>query len=294
MTNSRDRRGFTLAEMLIVMLIMGFLGLGFVRLIVAQTRFFQHELGKKNARNVSRSGMNLMVSDLRMVQDSGGVDSVSADARTVRVFAPFAYGLVCNASASPVVASLLPVDSTSMSLSSYGGWAWRDSTGRYRIVTPSFPLAADSVHTAGSALTCTGGGVGQAGIRTMTLSGRTGRVISITPYVSPSPTPGTPMFLWQKITYSFGPSTAFPGLYGLFRKPGAGTSEEILAPFDTSSRFRFYVPGQDTSQATIPSLSKIRGFDVLLNGVSPTLAPGQTRTITKMVTAVFFKNTRTF
>jgi hypothetical protein len=102
------------------------------------------------------------------------------------------------------------------------------------------------------------------------------------------------MFLWQKITYSFRPSNTFPGLYGLYRTPTGGSSEEILAPFDSSSGFKFYVPGQDTSQTAIPALSTIRGFDLVLNGVSPSVTAGMTATITKTVTAVFFKNTRTF
>ena len=192
-----------------------------------------------------------------------------------------------------MIASLLPVDSTEMTLAKYAGYAWRNSAGRYTIVTPTAPQGGDSVTTAASSATCTGVGAGQAGIRTLTINGRTGRVISITPGASGAAA-GTPMFLWQKITYSFAASTAFPGLYGLYRTPTGGTSEEILAPFDSSSRFKLYVPGQDTSQTTVPSLSKIRGFDILLNGVSPTVTPGMPRTVTKMVTAVLFKNSRTF
>jgi prepilin-type N-terminal cleavage/methylation domain-containing protein len=291
MPTARSRRGFTLAELLVVIIIMGILGVAFTKLIISQARFFQHEFGKKSGRAVARSAMNLLMSDMRMIQDSGGVDSVSADRHTVRVIVPFAYGLICVATGSPVYASLLPADSTEVTLAKYGGYAWRDSTKRYTIVVPAAPQGADSVHTAASGATCTT--TPSPGIRTLTINGRVGRVITITP-AAPTAKAGTPMFLWQKITYSFKPSTAFPGLYGLYRTPTGGTSEEILAPFDSSSGFKFYVPGKDTSQTTVPALSSIRGFDLVLNGVGPSVTVGMPPTITKMVTAVFFKNSRTF
>jgi prepilin-type N-terminal cleavage/methylation domain-containing protein len=293
MSCTPSRRGFTVAETLVVMVVMAIIGVAFTGLVVRQSRFYQHEFGRKSSRAVSRSAMNLLVSDLRMVQDSGGVDSVSSDARTVRVIAPFAYGLICGKTGSVTVASLLPIDSTETPLAQYGGYAWRDvnNKGRYTIVTPTAPSGADSVTTAVSAATaliCTGTGVNQAGMRTVTINGRTGRVVTVTPQAA-SAIAGEPMFLWQKITYSFAPSTAFPGLYGLWRN-----TEEIMAPFDTSARFTFYVPGQDSPQTTIPAIGNIRGFDVLLNAVSPTVTPGMSRTVIKTRTTVFFKSTRTF
>lgn len=291
MPNARSRRGFTLVELMLVIVIMGVLGIAFTKLILAQARFFQHEFGRKTARAVSRSAMNLLVSDMRMVQDSGGVDSVSANRHTVRVIAPFAFGLICVATPSPVYASLLPADSTEVTLAKYGGWAWRDTSRHYQIVVPAAPLGADSVHTAASSASCTT--TPSPGIRTLTINGRVGRVITITPAAANAKA-GMPMFLWQKITYSFKASTAFPGLYGLYRTPTGGSAEEILAPFDSSSGFKFYVPGQDTSQTTVPALANIRGFDLVLNGVAPSVTAGRPATITKTVTAVFFKNSRTF
>ena len=290
---SHRRAAFTLPEILVVMTIMAVLGIGFVKLVVAQLQFSQHEFGKKSARAVARSAMNLLVADLRMVQDSGGVDSVSSDRRTVRVYVPYAFGLVCSATAGTMIASLLPVDSTAVSLAKYGGYAWRDSTKRWRIVTPTNPGAADSVKTYATPATCTGVAAGQAGLRTMSLNGRTGRVISVTPGAT-GVGKRTPIYLWQKITYSFAASTAFPGLYGLYRTPSGGASEEIMAPFDSTSAFQFYVPSKDNSKTTIPALSQIRGFDVVLSGASAKLVPGQPRVLVQMVTGVFFKNTRSF
>ncbi len=293
-TTTRRRAGFTLIEVLIAVVIIGIIGAAFTRLIIAQSRFFTREYGARNARAVARNSMNLMLSDLRMVQDSGGVDSVSSDGRTIRVIVPYAFGMACGNSLVATVVSLLPTDSSVMSLATYGGWAYRNqATGRYVTVTPTAPTGAEKVQTSLTPTLCTGTGAGEAGISTLTINGRAGQVVDLRP-LTVAVTADAPVFLWQKITYSFDTSAAFPGLYGLYRSVSGGSREEILAPFKSTARFKFYVPSQDTSQTTVPALWRIRGVDILLYGVSPKPASDGTRTSTEMTTAVFFKNTRSF
>jgi len=290
---TRARRGFTLAELLVSMLIVAIIGAAFTRLVIAQSRFFTREYGARNARAVARESMNLLLTDLRMVQDSGGVDSVSADGRTVRVIVPYAFGLACGNTASATIVSLLPSDTSVMAIAKYAGYAWRNSAGRYTIVTPPSPQGANNITVYGTPALCTGTGSGQAGISTLTINGRSGQVLQLTP-AAVGIAVRTPVFLWQEITYSFDSSAAFPGLYGLYRTPTGGSRQELLAPFDSTARFKFYVPNQDTSQTTVPALSNIRGLDILLYGVSPKLQSNGLRSMTKMTTAVFFKNTRSF
>ena len=286
------RRGFTLAEVLISIVIIGIIGAAFTRLILAQSRFFTREYGARTARAVARNSMNLMLSDLRMVQDSGGVDSVSADGRTIRVIVPYAYGLACGNSGTATVVSLVPTDTSVMKLATYGGYAWRDpSTGRYNIVTPPLPGSVNKVQASSDQDRCTD--ASNANISTLHINGRSGQIVDLTP-LTLGVAAYDPVFLWQKITYSFDTSASYPGLYGLYRNVSGGTPEEILAPFDSLARFKFYVPSQDTSQTTVPPLSKIRGVDILLYGVSPKAANDGTRTSTQFTTAVFFKNTRAF
>jgi prepilin-type N-terminal cleavage/methylation domain-containing protein len=289
----RRRGGFTLAEVLISIVIIGIIGVAFTKLVMQQSRFFTREYGAQNARQVARNSMNLLMSDLRMVQDSGGIDSASSGGHTIRVIVPYQYGLVCKITASATIASLLPVDSSAVALAKYAGYAWRNSSGRYTIVTPTSPQGSDSVQSYATTSDCTGTGSGQAGISTLTINGRAGRVVSLTP-VAASASVRTPLFLYQKITYTFAASSAFPGKYGLYRTPSGGSSEEIMAPFDSSARFKFYVTGQDTSQTTVPSLYNIRGVDIVLNGLAQQANPGQSPTQVKMTTAVFFRNRRSF
>lgn len=294
MTRARKRPpGFTLPEILISLVIIAIIGAAFTRLVIAQSRFFTREYEARGARTVARSSMNLLLTDLRMVQDSGGVDSVSADGRAVRVIVPYAFGLACGNSASGTIVSLLPTDTSVMALATYAGYAWRNASGRYTVVTPPAPQGADLVQPYGTPATCTGTGSGQAGVATLTINGRSGQVVQVTPAAAGIPV-RTPVFLYQKITYAFAGSAAYPGLYGLYRTASGRAPEEILAPFDSSARFKFYVPGQDTSQTAVPALANIRGLDILLYGVSPKLQSNGQRSMTKMTTAVFFQNTRSF
>ena len=293
MKRASCRRAFTLPEILIAIVIVAILGAALTRLVIAQSRFFAREYGARNARSVARASMNLLLTELRMVQDSGGVDAASADGRSVRVIVPYAYGLACGTTAGATIVSLVPTDTSVMALAVYGGYAWRTTAGRYTIVTPSAPQGADAPVTYGTPALCTGTGSGQAGIATLTLNGRTGSVLQLSPAAA-GIAARTPVFLWQKITYAFDTSGTYPGLYGLYRTVSGGTTEEIMAPFDATARFKFYVPNQDTSQTTLPALSSIRGVDILLYGVSPKLQSNGNRGMTKLTTAVFFQNTRTF
>jgi hypothetical protein len=104
---------------------------------------------------------------------------------------------------------------------------------------------------------------------------------------------GTTVFLIQRLTYQFKPSVALPGRMALWRTTVVtGQTDELVAPFDTSARFRFFVVGSDTAQAAVPSpLSNVRGLELGLTSQSDrapegAAAPRQAQ----VVTAVFFNN----
>jgi hypothetical protein len=122
---------------------------------------------------------------------------------------------------------------------------------------------------------------------------RGGRTMSLKPTL-PNAKTGDPVFLWQEITYAFGSSTAYPGLRGLYRQVTNGPRDEIIAPFDTSAKFKFYVLNNDTSQIAAPAnLNQIKGLDLILNARSPTIPSGsKTPKLTKVRTAVYFKDRR--
>jgi len=292
------RRGFTLIEIAIAMLIVGIIGAAFTKLLASQSRYFDQQTNIRKARSVARNSMNVMLADLRMVQDSGGIDSVATDGSAIRIKVPYRFGLVCGTNGFLTTVSMLPSDSSVVAMAKYAGFAWRDSIrGRYTIVTPAAPAGGDAPVASGSPSLCTGNGSGQANIRTFSIAGRTGNILDLNAPAATGAQAGSPVFMWQLISYAFKASTAYPGYMGLWRNvQGAGAEEEILAPFDASARFRFYVAGGDTSVVTPPALSSIVGIDLVLNAVSSRVVSNNvnSHSMSKMRTSVFFKNVRSY
>jgi hypothetical protein len=126
----------------------------------------------------------------------------------------------------------------------------------------------------------------------MNVAGRPGSYLELFPE---GPTgPGNVVFLFQRVTYAFKASVMFPGRIGLWRLATGGSDEELIAPFDTSSRFKYWKAGASASVAAPPPLDSIRGVDVVLAGLStytPAGKPGPASST--LVTSVFFKNART-
>ena len=98
-----DRRGFTLTELLVGMVLMGIVGVALTKLFVSQSRFYDRETQMRRARFVTRTAINAAVSDLRMVEATGGV--VSA---TPRVNDPQVSALVVASSASASERKTMP------------------------------------------------------------------------------------------------------------------------------------------------------------------------------------------
>jgi hypothetical protein len=112
------------------------------------------------------------------------------------------------------------------------------------------------------------------------------------------PNAGWPVFLYQQITYRFDSSTAYPHRVGLFRKVRANNVagvivDEIIAPFDTSAKFRFYVLNADVAtSAPVANVDAVRGLELNLAGSSPRAEQGKKAAVDGLVTGVFFKNRR--
>jgi len=292
---TRARRGFTLNEMLISLVLLSIIGATFTRILRYQTRYFAHETTLRTARTVARTATNLLLSDLRVVQDSGGIDSVASDGKLIRVLVPYRFGLVCATNGSTTTVSLLPSDSATMAMSVYKGFAYRNATGRYTYVFPGNPTDSDMPVAANTPALCTGNGSGQAQINTVSVTGRTGDIIDLKSNGGSGAPAVAPVFLFEKVSYSFRASAAYPSQLGLWRYVEGGRDEELVAPFDTASRFRFYKPGDDTSRVSPPDKAEIRGIDIVLSALSQKGATSATSTNSvKVVTSVFFKNVRAF
>lgn len=277
------RRGFTLIELIVGLLILGVVAILFTRLLVAQGRFFDKQSKSSAARSVSRGALNRVVSDLRMVEAGGGVVAASPTLITVR--APYAMGVVCATVSAVTTVTLLPVDSVMYARPDFYGYAWRGATtGAYNYVESGASLSI------GTPSVCT-----SASITTLT----NGKVVALSPALPPAATFGTPVLLFRRISYEFKASALIPGRTGLWRTTinpnGSQTSEELIAPFASTASFKFFVVGSPSAQAAPPAtLSELRGFELHLDGMSESPAAGRAvEESAPFVTAVYFKNRMT-
>ena len=205
------------------MLIVGVIGGAFTKLLMTQNRYYDSETNRRNARSIARSATNILMADLRMVQDDSGVDSVGPDGKLIRILVPYRFGVVCGTNGNTTTVSMLPIDSGTVSVSVYRGFAWRDPTTTpptYVYEWPPNPTTSDIPSAAADPAVCTGSGAGQAQIQTVSVAGRAGEVLDVK-MSGPIDAPvASPVFFWQRITYSFRASVVLSGSPGALAKRG--------------------------------------------------------------------------
>src|SRR5687768_7317811 len=278
----KTREGFTLVELLVTMVLTAVIGAAITGVFVTQARFFDAQEKVAFARGVSRGGMNMIVSELRMLEQGGGI--VSATNRRITLRAPYAMGIVCGNGSGRLTVSRLPVDSVTMSDAGFAGFAYRKSDGTFTYVETTSKPDRDqgiAVCLAASVTVMTGSTINQMG-----------RVEQFPFVPSPAPAVGAPVFFFQRITYEFRTTS---GRVGLWRRvdsaasPGEG--EELVAPFDSTAKFRFYVNDSPAAQTAVPTLlHSVTGIELTLDGLSDRPERNGTYQSVPLTTSVFFKN----
>ncbi len=250
----RRPRGFSLAELMLALVIAGFIGVALTRLLMNQARFVDLQQSMMEARAGARAGFNVMATELRTVT-AGGLTKVARD--TVQARVPVAFGVACGQPSGGYRAVMLfPYDSATYAAATIRGLAFQDSSGTWQFDSTAAVIS-------GSALDCSSG-------VTPPITVPTGWTVI---RVSPNDTriqPGTAAYLYQRVRYTFEPSVQVPGRRALWRNViGSITgAEELVAPFDTSTHFSFLTGNHLVVSATIPDTSSVRGIRLRLIGQS--------------------------
>ena len=291
---TRTRRGFSLVEIITALTILGIIGGAMTKMLLSQTRGYQYDNGGRRSRTVARSAMNIMITDLRMTQDNGGVSYLDAtNHRRVDVRVPVAFGVVCEVTGTAVAMAITPVDSFQLATIKFGGYAVRDAvTGIYSYVPGGTLSATDPgrCHSAGVKVFAD----------TITMGGRAGAVVEATGVPPAGTVVGSMAMLWQTVRYSFDSSKVYPnraGLYRIVSNAASADTNELIAPFSWTARFSYFTnPAQakDTATTSVPAdLNQVRGLKVLLAAEAADTVPGYTGPKkSPLSTSVFFKNTR--
>jgi prepilin-type N-terminal cleavage/methylation domain-containing protein len=276
-----NRQGFSLAELLVGLVVASIVSASIMQLMVVQSRFMSTQEGRSNARSVARAATGIIESDLRMVQTSAGVVSAAADAVTLRV--PFAVGIVCGDQAGSTVVMFPPVDQVSWDagVANIAGYGWRNGSNALQWYEGS--VSPWSV-TVGGAAPAQCAGLTPFPPATAT---RYVRMNQIAASYS-----GAVVFLHQRITYSFGNSVAVPGTRALWRtRVRENVPEELVAPFDARARFRFFsASAMDATDAPPADLNNLQGIELVLMGLNERSSSATDAETAPLRTAVFFKN----
>lgn len=273
-----SRRGLTLIELLVAMVLMAIIGTALVRLLISDSRFVARQEAMLSARQAARAAMNVMTAELRLVPDSG-LRAASRDSIVVRI--PYVFGVSCRISADGgggLIMSYMPVDSLTFATARPAGIGWRQASGVYT-----------SASLSGIVKTTEKSACDQDSIRV--IPGGDLLKISGIP-AAQRPAPGRVMFVYQTVRYKFAPSADLPGRRALWRLVASATDEELVAPFDTAARFAFLVGPNLTLDLTPPAdLSTVRGLELRLLAESETIPGGRTRPESfPLVTQVPFLN----
>jgi prepilin-type N-terminal cleavage/methylation domain-containing protein len=274
----KSRPGFTMAEVIVALTLTAVIGMALTGMFITQSRFFANQEQSGTARSVSRGAMNLIISELRMIELDSGL--VSANTSRITVRTPYAIGAYCGVQGSEPVFSLLPADTMMLRDAGHTGYAYRTaSTGRYTYVTSTRLETSSSTQAV-----CTTAGVRQFS------NGRVLRMMTPPAAADPPLVVGTPAMVYQLISYEFKASVDVPGTIALWRTvESRNEEEELVAPFDSTARFGFFVNDAAAPVMTAPSaLSQVTGIQLVLNGI--TEGPVGSRRVQPLTTSVFFRN----
>ncbi len=299
-----SRRGFTLIELLLSLIVSSIIGTALVKMVLSQGRFMDQQEAWRQARSVSRSGINRLFSDLRAVENGSsavaanrGLEAAVAGGQDFTIRVPYAFGILCGYAANVYTVSLLPVDANMYAESGYSGFAVRNKAGVYTYST------SGTLTPGGTPGLCLTGLYDQINTVASINGSPIGTIVNVTrnagAFTPQQPDRGSIVFLYRRIRYEFKASDALPGRIGLWRTrldaPNSvanPNTEELAAPFDVSARVNFYVGNNAVAQAALPAdLSTVRGLELVLNGASDRAASGTAAPkVATMTTSVFFEN----
>lgn len=280
----KNRAGFTLVEVLIALTLTTVLGAAFMGAFVSQTRFFDHQEKVGAARAVSRGALNIMMSEMRMVELGGGVVPTPTNAE-LELRVPYVFGMVCSTAGSLLKLTTLPADLSGIDDMDFSGYAYRMANGSYTYIeAPVTAVALGALDPAGPAECDLAGVVPGSGVVP-------GGAVVTAPLGSGTPGVGAPAFLYRRVKYEFAPSSVVSGVALWRHVDGEASPEELIAPFDTTAKFRFFQSDAAAAQDAVPAtLSTITGIEIVLDALSERPNSDGTHQAVPLTTAVHFKN----
>jgi prepilin-type N-terminal cleavage/methylation domain-containing protein len=241
-----DRSGFTLIELLVAMVIGAIVITSLFQLISGQGRFVELQGAHEEVQQNTRAAIELIGSELRTLPGGSTLVMAAEDSATLRTAR--VWGVVCAVGGLNSIDVVLPAVAGATYTANSGTGALANVGS---VATPTWTNAVTVSGIGPAAATC-GGAALPGGTERRTLT------VSSIPQSGGAPASvGSPIYLYEQVTYRTGVSAGIPGKW-IQRRVGntaTSTNQPMAGPIDESTGLKFrYFAGAATTPLTTPIL----------------------------------------
>jgi prepilin-type N-terminal cleavage/methylation domain-containing protein len=227
-----SRRGFTLVETLIALVLSSFVIILVSHVFLVQNRFFSTQILRTGVQDNVRAATELMAREIRTTLEDG---VVVAGPRTLTLRSPIVIGVICHRLGAPLADIMTEGGQAAIDTLEVAGVALRnDSTWEYGNDTWSSLNGSDL----SSAAACADNGADTTGA-----PGQFHRLRRLNLLFSPPPSEGDVLMLFRETTFKIQQSELDPTTFGLFRGRYGSTLVEFATGMDTTAQFQYRTGG---------------------------------------------------
>ncbi len=224
--------GFTLAELLVSLVIAGFLAGVILQLVTSQARFTDIQYARQEVQDNARGTLELLGSELRTVPLPGGLLMAGAD--TIRFRSPIAWGVYCGTASG---SRFVVFDKGVWVTAAAGGIPMRTGLVLQRSdgsVNGTVPPVFDSDDDAARSDTLAPAAVAASPCKGLTDDATKTVVVKFDDVDAGVPgAPGLAAYVWRSVAYGKGKADATGDRWMTRELSGSGKPEPLAGPIDS-------------------------------------------------------------
>lgn len=242
-----DRRGFSLVEMVIVLVLAGIVSTAAVTMFSTQNKLNARMTALAESQESARSAVTLAASELRGAS-VGSIIEAEPDLLTIRL--PVVVGIICARTAGNMAHIFFPLNGRTIDMRSDvdGKAVWNEEADDWNFRDTS---GGDRFSGAGSRNHCISAGNGLIGSDADYASIRMLHSVGF---------PGDPVLLYREVSFYLAESALGPDQRGFYRAEG-GSAIELAHGFSSSTRFEYQL--EDGSWDPTPRRSHLRDVQAI-------------------------------
>ncbi|HSG81773.1 MAG TPA: hypothetical protein VLC48_05975 [Gemmatimonadota bacterium] len=251
----RSQAGFTIAEMMIYLILALIVVTSICQLLISQNRFYQKQAGLQDVRNSLRAAANFLAFELRQTSASGGdIYDMSSSGITIRSVR--GVGIVCGVHGSAPRFGLYSTRGTISASSEDSAMVYATSSGEWTI-----SQIKDTWTTGGGVDTCDWPGSVASDI-TLEVDTATSDGVSV----------GAPIRAFKRVEYGMYQDD---NRWWLGRKVGSASSyDKLIGPLLSPTDSGLYLVYHDQAGNVTSDSSQVAYVDIILRGESQEKVPG--------------------